>query len=264
MSAELYSESRGEGPDVVLWHGWGMNLRVFDPLVDELCAHFRVTTVDLPGHGRSALEPGDDFEQVLPQLLAALPARCALVGWSLGGMLAMQIARLAPEQVRALVLLHSTPKFVASVDWPHGVGPAVLQKFAQSLADAPERTVADFIDLQVRGSRDAATVTHQLRGSLRQQGHAQPAALGAGLKMLRDTDLRETAARIHAPTLLVAGQYDRVTPPAASRALAALMPAARVEELPRAGHASFLSHTPALASICTDWLQARMAAQVPA
>jgi pimeloyl-[acyl-carrier protein] methyl ester esterase len=257
----LYRESRGSGPDLVLWHGWGMNLRVFDPLVDRLAAHFRVTSVDLPGHGRSPSQ-SRDLETAMPELLATLPDGCVLAGWSLGGLLAMRAAARAPGRIGALILLHSTPKFVTTADWPHGVAGSLLQKFAQSLHTAPEQTVTDFIDLQVRGSRDAAMVLQQLRTSLREQGHAQPEALNAGLEMLRHADLRECATQISLPTLIVAGQYDRVTPPAAAHVLGEIMPDARVEELPRAGHAGFLSHTQTVATLCVDWLQARGAMQV--
>jgi pimeloyl-[acyl-carrier protein] methyl ester esterase len=262
MSGRLYSESRGRGPDLVLWHGWGMNVRVFDPLVDHLAEHFRVTSFDLPGHGRSPSLHAGDLEAALPELLAVLPEGCALAGWSLGGLLAMRAAQRAPGRLRGLILLHSTPKFVAAADWPHGIAASLLQQFAQSLQRAQERTVNDFIDLQVRGSRDAAAVTHRLRESLRLQGHAQATALSGGLELLRHADLREVAAQIHVPTLIFSGQYDRVTPPAASRALAAVMPVARVEELPRAGHASFLSHAQTVATLCSGWLQAHQAARV--
>ena len=262
MSSKLYSESRGNGPDLVLWHGWGMNLRVFDPLVDCLAAHFRVTTFDLPGHGRSPWMRTGSLEDSLPELLGGLPEGCALAGWSLGGLLAMRAAHRTPERFRALILLHSTPKFIAEADWPHGIDASLLQDFSQSLQHSQEQTVSRFIDLQVRGSRDASGVLQRLRDSLRLHGHAQPAALSEGLEILRRADLREVVTQIRLPTLILSGQYDRVTPPAAARALAELMPAARLEELPRAGHASFLSHPQTVAALCMDLLKAHPAAQV--
>lgn len=258
MNGTLHSEVRGAGPDLVLWHGWGMNLRVFDPLAECLATRFRVTTVDLPGHGRSPPLQSTSLEDAVPELLAILPDRCVLAGWSLGGLLAMRVAALAPERLRALVLLHSTPRFIATADWPHGLEGSLLAQFAQSLRQAQERTISDFIDLQVRGSRDAATAASRLRESLRLHGHAQPGALSAGLDLLREADLRDTATRIRVPTLLISGQYDRVTPPAASRALADLIPGARLEELPRTGHAGFLSQPLGVATLCSEWLQQQL------
>ena len=258
MIDRLYSESHGSGPNLVLWHGWGMNLRIFDSLVEHLATHFRVTTVDLPGHGRSPELMTEDFEAALPILISELPDDCALAGWSLGGMLALRAVELAPERVRGLILLHSTPKFVATADWTHGIASTVLDQFANSLREAKQQTVNHFLDLQVRGSRDADGLLHRLREALRLHGHARSTALGAGLEHLRRADLRATAGRIELPTLLISGQYDRVTPPGAAHAMAALMRHAQVEELARTGHAGFLSQSEGVAKRCIHWWQAQV------
>lgn len=250
----VHAESHGSGPALVLWHGWGMNLRVFDPLVAKLAPRWHITGFDLPGHGRSPWPAGAGAGDMLPSLLSRLPAGCVLLGWSLGGMLALRAAQLAPRRIRALVLLHTTPKFVSDAGWTHGVPAPVLQRFATSLLAAPERTVADFLELQVRGSRDAAAVLVLLRHALQGHGAARPAALAAGLELLRSCDLRAVVPTLQLPALVIAGEHDRVTPPAAAHALGRLLPRSRVEELPRAGHASFLSHTDAVAALCEDWL----------
>ncbi|MDE2449608.1 MAG: alpha/beta fold hydrolase, partial [Gammaproteobacteria bacterium] len=53
----LYTEVRGSGPALVLLHGWGLNVRVWDGLAAALCDRFRIVAIDLPGHGRSAWLP---------------------------------------------------------------------------------------------------------------------------------------------------------------------------------------------------------------
>jgi pimeloyl-[acyl-carrier protein] methyl ester esterase len=100
----------------------------------------------------------------------------------------------------------------------------------------------EFLALQVRGSRAATEALAALRGALEQHGLPDPRALAAGLALLRDNDLRAHVPGIAVPTLLISGQHDRVTPPAASNWLAGALPRARHVELPRAGHAPFLSH----------------------
>lgn len=264
MIDKLYSESRGSGPDLVLWHGWGMNLRVFDSLVENLAPRFRVTTVDLPGHGRSPELMTEDFEAVLPTLISELPDACILAGWSLGGMLALRAAELAPEKVRGLILLHSTPKFVSTADWTHGITSSVLDQFAKALRDAQQETVSGFLELQVRGSRDASGLLQRMREALRLHGHARSSALAAGLELLRRADLRATAGRIELPALLISGQYDRVTPPGAAQAMTSLMRQAQLEELPRTGHAGFLSQPESVAERCIRWWQTQLCAPVTA
>jgi pimeloyl-[acyl-carrier protein] methyl ester esterase len=80
------------------------------------------------------------------------------------------------------------------------------------------------------------------------------AALARGLELLRDTDLRPLLSEVTIPTLVIAGQYDRVTLPAASHALADSLPNARYVEIRRAAHAPFLSHLPELSALISDFL----------
>ena len=242
----LHAEISGHGPPVVLWHGWGMNLRAFDLLRDGLARAHRVIAVDLPGHGRSDWHASLDDAAQLQCLLQTVPEGAVLIGWSLGGQFALRAAAQAPARVHALVLLNSTPRFVRADDWPHGLEPALLQQFGAQLQQDAARTVDDFLALQVRGSRAAPATLQQLRNALQSHGMAQPAALRAGLALLAGQDLRALAVGVRQPALVVGGEYDRVTPPQASQALAGLLPRAEYLELERAGHACLLSHADAL------------------
>lgn len=241
----LHVEQSGSGPPIVLWHGWGMNLRAFDLLRDDLARDHRVIAVDLPGHGRSSWDEALDGEAQLQWLLQTLPRESVLIGWSLGGQFALRAAARAGG-VRALVLLNSTPRFVRSADWPHGMQPALLQQFGAWLQQDAAATITSFLELQVRGSRAAAAALEDLRAAQQLHGVATAGALRAGLTLLADHDLRDAAQGIHQPALVVGGEYDRIVPPAATRALAAMLPQAEYLELPRAGHACLLSHAPSL------------------
>jgi hypothetical protein len=86
-------------------------------------------------------------------------------------------------------------------------------------------------------------------------GEAHPKSLVTGLTTLENSDLRPMLSLVRAPTLVIAGQYDRVTLPAASRALAEALPDARYVEIRRAAHAPFLSHTAEFATLVTRFLQ---------
>jgi pimeloyl-[acyl-carrier protein] methyl ester esterase len=102
--------------------------------------------------------------------------------------------------------------------------------------------VRDFLDLQVRGSRDAPAALATLQAALFSHGEAAPAVLARALAVLREADLRERLGAIRMPALVLSGQYDRVTPPGTARALATALPGARHHEFARCGHAPFLSH----------------------
>jgi len=243
---ELYVEINGSGPDLVLLHGWGLNVRVWDGLVEELRSRFRVIAVDLPGHGRSAWSAGQGTpaEQawLIHSTLASVSNRYSLLGWSLGGQIALDLAAAMPGQIDRLVLVAATPRFAQSPDWPYGMQPAVITKLATQLRQDYRRTVSDFLELQVRGSIEGSSVLEQLRHALFVHGEAQLVALEAGLNTLGTSDLRPTLPHVRAPTLVISGQNDRITPPAASRVLARALPDARYVEMRRAAHAPFLSH----------------------
>ena len=155
-----------------------------------------------------------------------------------------------------LVLVATTPRFVADAQWTAGMAPVVMQRFADQLARDWHATVEEFLQLQVRGSRDATTALAALQSALQDHGEAQPQALAAGLDILRDADLRAVACGIATETLVLSGQHDRITPPEASAWLAAKMPRARHLSLPRAGHAPFLSHAPAFTDALIKFLDA--------
>jgi pimeloyl-[acyl-carrier protein] methyl ester esterase len=253
MSA-LHVEVTGTGPALVLWHGWGSNLRIFDALRARLGARFSLHAVDLPGYGRSSGTAGLDDDSTLALLLATLPADAVLLGWSLGGQWALRAAMAWPERVRALVLLHTTPRFLAASDWPHGVASSVLQQFATQLQQDQDQCLRDFLELQLRGSRGSALPVAELQRALLLQGASSTAQLQRDLQRLATVDLRASLAAVRAPALVVSGQHDRVTPAGAADYLAAALGTARAVRVARAGHLSFLSHPevfdPALCDFC--------------
>lgn len=243
----LYAETAGSGAPLVLLHGWGMNLRVFDALRSRLAERYAVTALDLPGHGASPWPQGCTPEGQLELIASRLPPACTLIGWSLGGQLALMLAAQAARTVRRLVLIATTPRFVQGPDWPHGLPAAMLREFAAELARDSAATVARFLELQVRADREADATLAVLQAAIEQHGAAHPQALRGGLEVLVQTDLRALAPTVQLPALLITGQSDCITPPAATRALSRLLPGAQLLELPRAGHAPFISRCEAVA-----------------
>ena len=243
MNARVHVDIRGTGPDLVLLHGWALHGGMWGPWVDELAQRARVHLVDLPGHGRSAWPAGattlrDLARAVSPQV----PQGAAVLGWSLGGMVALELARSRPGDLAALVLIATTPCFLAREDWPAGMNPGVLDGFAAGLAGDYRRTLSNFLALQTWGDENASQALRSLRANLDAHGEPDPQALVAGLGILRTADLRDELAAMALPTLVIAGEHDRITPVAAGRELASRLPSARFVEVPKAGHAPFLSH----------------------
>ena len=245
VAPTLYTETVGVGPDVVLVHGWGMHSGVWTDVVIALRERYRVTVLDLPGHGYSQPSAsGHDLHDLTSALLAVAPATATWVGWSLGGLAVQQLALVAPERVERLVLTNSTPCFVQRPDWPHAVAEPLLRRFAEELRQDYRAVLKRFIALEVHGSEHAGSQLHRLKAMLFQHGQPDVAALEDGLTILETCDLRSELPRIACPTLLLMGQRDQLVPAAAGEAMQDLLPDARLHIFPRAGHAPFFSHLP--------------------
>lgn len=235
-------------PVLALVHGWGMNARVFDDLAARLTAEFDIRAHDLPGHGGRDVLSDNALAAWASDLAHALPDGTTLVGWSLGGQVALRTALDYPQKVARLVLLAATPKFLATDDWQHGMAPHDLDAFADALRVDPEKTLLRFLSLQTRGIAEQKMMLHALRESLFAKPQATDTALAAGLAILRDTDLRDEVRRLTQPVLVVHGVLDTLTPPGAGAWLAATLPRVQHVEIGRAAHAPHLSHASEVAA----------------
>ena len=235
-------------PVLALVHGWGMNARVFDALADRLANDFDVRALDLPGHGGRAALAGNTLQGWADDLAQQLPDNIMLLGWSLGGQVAMRAALDHPRKVTRLILLASTPKFVATEEWQRGMAPADLQDFGAALLADPQATLLRFLSLQTRGMSGQKAMLQQLRQTLLAAPAPSREALAGGLAILRDTDLRAELPQLTQPTLILHGALDTLTPPAAGAWLAETLPAAQHIAFSGAAHAPHLSHGIAVAA----------------
>ena len=248
--SDLAIETTGTGMQpLVLIHGWAMHGGIFAPLVRVLSDHFSLHVVDLPGHGHSRdsalpLDPA----AVCRALRGRIPPGALWVGWSMGGLFALEAARDAMLAPRALSLLSSTPRFVQAPDWPLGMPVAQFDAFEQALGTDYRATVERFLALEVLGDTQAQADLRALRHAVFARGAPDPAKLREGLGLLARTDLRDALPAFALPTLWVAGRRDRVVPPEAQRRAAQVMPQARYLELPHAAHAGFIGHADTIAA----------------
>lgn len=229
-------------PVLALVHGWGMNARVFDSLTELMTLDFEVRALDLPGHGGRAVLADNTLQSWAGDLARQLPDNATLLGWSLGGQVAMRAALDHPQKIARLVLLASTPKFVATENWACGMAPSGLDDFGAALLADPQATLMRFLSLQTRGMAGQKTLLQQLKQTLLAAPAPRSEALKGGLTILRDTDLRDELPRLRQSAMVLHGALDTLTPPAAGAWLADILPAAQHIEFARAAHAPHLSH----------------------
>jgi pimeloyl-[acyl-carrier protein] methyl ester esterase len=251
----LYTQTSGSGPELVLIHGWGLHSGIWDGLLPLLESHYCVTRVDLPGHGRSPWGGAGTLDDMARAVLAVVPAPAALVGWSLGGLVALRAALLQPASVTALALIASSPCFMRKPDWQSAMLPELLETFAAELEQDYQRTLDRFLALQVRGSAHATEALKSLRATLHAGGSPQLAGLRAGLDVLRSTDLRREAALLQCPALLLMGERDTLVPCSAGQAAVRLFPDAQLTVVDTAGHAPFISAPDSVANTLRRFLK---------
>jgi pimeloyl-[acyl-carrier protein] methyl ester esterase len=253
----MHIDHQGSGPDLVLIHGWAMHAGIFAPLVRALAPHFRLHLVDLPGHGFS----GDDTAPLdvadNARRIAAATPRAIWIGWSLGGFVALHAALNESANVRGLVMVASSPRFVAGDDWPLGVDHAVIEEFGAGLAQDYRRTIERFLALEAFGSDQQRIDLRDLKAQVFARGEPAMSALTQGLHILETADLRADLARLAVPSLWIAGRRDRLVNPAAMRWAAGQARGRYIEC--NSGHAPFLAHASALADAI-----AAFAAELPA
>ncbi len=242
-----------DAPDLVLLHGWGMSSEVWRSWLVLLRIRCNVILLDLPGSGRSPAQPHLSLDDLLAQLKKYVPERAVLLGWSLGGALALAFTQKYPEHCGALMTIASNPCFVARHDWPTGMAPADFAGFQQSLANNSRLTLKRFLGLQASSGDNE----RELLRWLRLQSVAEDKdVLMWGLEFLAQIDMREA---LSSSTLLAAhiyGSCDALVPAQIAPVVAALAPNHWSILIDGAAHLPFVSH----AELCWQHLDRLLAA----
>ena len=200
----LYSNTQGIGADLVLLHGWGFNSELFNSLVDDYKDQYRITTIDLPGHGHSNEVEGG-IEQWCDEIIKILPNNPILLGWSLGGLLAINIAKKI--KISQLILLASTPKFIKDNSWSYGIDANNFEQFSNTLQLNLSKGLKHFVSLQTNNKAQLKSLNHSI--------DALPAnsnALNQGLDILLNTDLRKQLKQLSIPVQVILGSRDTLVP----------------------------------------------------
>ena len=254
-------EIAGEGPPVVLVHGLGMTRAMWDWQWPALTARFRVLRYDLIGHGASDPPAGEpSLDQLADQLLGLIDGLalgpCALVGFSLGGMIVRAAALARPEAVRALAILASAH------DRTEEQRAAVLKRVAQAAAEGPSATVGPALE---RWFTPAYAARHpEVLERVRQWILANDPAVYPGLyRVLAEGDapLAQAIEGITAPALVLAFGDDAGNSPEMARAMAALMPNARAEILPGLRHMGLAEDPEAVNEVLLGFLNEALQAR---
>ncbi len=242
---ELHYTEAGSGRPVVLVHGWSMTAAAFSPVAVPLAARTRVIALDLRGHGSSTAAGGQSLAEHARDLEAVfdrLDLRDAvLVGWSMGGQVALEAWPLLAGRVAGLALLGVTPRFASAPGWEHGLPPATVEALAARLRHRFQPSLRRFFDAMFAPDELLEPERRALADAVLGESALTPATALAGLEALLAADQRPRLAEVRVPVLLLHGERDPICLPAASAYLEQELPSARRQVLLGLGHAPQLS-----------------------
>jgi len=256
---KLAYREAGSGDALVLLHGWSMSSAVFAEAFPFFQDRFRVLAPDLRGHGDSDPGPGYSLDALAGDLSEWLQGLrlcdIRLLGWSLGGQIALTLAQNIPSHINRLILQSSTPKFAAGEDWEAGLPEGQIRAMARNLERNYRRTMGDFFSLQFAEEEMGKSRFWQVVDFAVRAGKLPaPAVALAALKTLADEDQRSMLSRLTLPVLVAHGDQDRITPVAAGRYMAGHLPAGEFAAIKECGHAPFLSRPTEAFSLWREFL----------
>jgi malonyl-CoA O-methyltransferase len=242
---------------IMLLHGWGFSSTIWRPLMQALHEQDcnAVYAIDLPGFGSAFHESCDSLDQVLDVIIEQLPEKSVLCGWSLGGMLAIQIAARWPEKIAAVITIGSNLFFTQDEAWP-GMPSADFQQFCQRFSAQPEKTWQRFLLLQTRNDSHADQAAAAL-ALLADYSSIHPHTAGKMLALLGEMDNRELFATLSIPGLHCLGEHDAITPASLAPLLQKINAQQSVKILAGSAHALPASRPEQLASVIKEFLSSK-------
>jgi pimeloyl-[acyl-carrier protein] methyl ester esterase len=234
--------------NIILITGWSQNPNSLKSLADWLSGHFKQDSPNItllsPGvlcqrHLENKEEGTCDYAKMLRGVITEKGIKKPIVmGWSLGGMIAVEYAEKFLNEISLLVLFGTTTKFVTSEDYATGAPKEMVQAMAKALEVSPEEMLGKFFEnvyfpIQVSKEVIAEEVSSALAESL-------PVLLD-GLDYLVRADLRDGLVKIKEPALILHCQQDRITPFGAAQYLAEHLSNSQLVKLANSGHKDLVS-----------------------
>ncbi len=241
-------QEQGQGTCLLFLHGWASSSRVFSQQVEYFSKDYRVVTLDLPGHGKTAWAKLH-FEQMVEgiKLLAdhLNEQNILIVGSSLGGMIGLKCAEMFPALVEKLVMVGSLPRFIKTTEKPLGLSVPEMQKLQQQL-DERYPAILDIFFRSLFTIQERQSPKFQWIHQFRQTGPwPDKEALAYFLEVLSIADLTDFLKIVRVPVLFLSGDQDYICPKDSFVFLKQLAPSLQYDFIKHSGHFPFLIYADA-------------------
>lgn len=237
-----FEDYSGAGRPVVLVHGWGMSCRTWDYTLPALReAGHRVVSLDHRGCGRSDKDFDDVSIAAIAADVVALCDECglespAIVGWSLGAAVSVEVAEALGDRAAGLALIGTpSPRYLQAADWEIGGTPEAMQETAAALRTNRAGFLHDLTIGVFKEDPGAAVIEWMWSIFMETSPNADLTLIALG-----ELDHRETMPTLELPALLCVGAADVVVDPRTSAKAAELLPNGRIVEFAESGHAPFI------------------------
>ena len=220
---------------IVLLAGWAHPADALAPLAAALHDPYRVSTLavgDLMGD--SAARDTDSYAAAFLEFIEESGGEGrAVIGWSMGGMVALEAASRRPELFPALVVVGGTARFTRDEGYEHGLPQRTVRAMRLGLRGSPSAVLERFFaEAAAPETEDGSVARRKVEAAL----SLGTAVLNHGLGYLEQTDIRLQLDRVTTPTLVLHGTEDRIVPWQAGRFLAASLKRSRFRLHEGAGH----------------------------
>ena len=236
------------GPDadtagnLVFLHGLMMSKEVWDSQISHFSSRYRIIAIDLAGFGNSSsiALPGSyagharDVHDLLQHLRIS---KAHLVGWSMGAAVAINFADLFLSELNTLTLVNANPKGIRAADFPWGIKSGMVSAMMETLEQDPAFMAEKFVTQILSGSTDKALY----KKILNIVNQTTPEVTLHHLRLAIESDLRTLLGNIQSPTLLINGELDIFSSTQANEYMAQHIKQVAWAEIPRTGHAPFLT-----------------------
>ena len=226
-------------PPLLFIPGWGMDKSIWKYQIEYFNQNYRTLAVSPEGDANGS----DDRIRVYTEHLLGIIKKSNLnsinlVGWSMGGMVAINFAFQYPEYVKKLVLVSTPAKFVASEDYDAGISHAVMQSFINKFRKSPVRMLGNFASLILKNADFRKEDLNLIKKSSNMSDKNRTLQ---NLLLLRDCDLRSKLHSIAVPALIIHGKGDMICPYACANYMHSKIKNSLLHAFESAGHVPFVT-----------------------
>jgi pimeloyl-[acyl-carrier protein] methyl ester esterase len=235
---------------LVLLPGWGMEPVVWQPFCKQFRRHYSFSSVDW----REVKTIEGYKEEVLNHIRRLDLSPCALVGWSLGALVALEVTQKHPDLISHLILIGGTSRFTAdpSSSYPMGWASRIVERMKQQLIRYPQPTLNHFYTSMFSPGEQKQGYIQQWMNLIEQFRDYEIQAYVLGLDYLLQKDCRNGLEQMSTPLLCIHGEMDSICPiDAAKEIIKRKKGMAKLRSIPDAGHAPLFT----AAKTCADAIQ---------